>query len=1259
MVNAQNDAPVFATISEQNTNEDNDLVIDLSTYASDADGDSLTYSVTSCATNITCSISGDNLTLSPTANYSGATHNITVEADDGNSSTDDTSFNLVVNAQNDAPVFTTISEQNTNEDNDLVIDLSTYASDADGNSLSYSVTSCATNITCSISGDNLTLSPAANYSGATHNITVEADDGNSGTGDTSFNLVVNAQNDAPTWSAIPDQSLDDGDNVVINLNSYASDIEGDSLSYSATSCGTNLTCTISSNSLTVTVSGGSGSTVSVTIEADDNNGGTNSDTFDITITTPANNAPTITAVDQTTTEDNAIVVDMSTWGNDADADSLTYSVTSCATNITCSLSGTNLTLTPDSNHNGATHSITIKVDDGTNNNSDTFNLNVSAQNDAPTWSVIPDQSIDDGDNVVINLNTHASDIDGDSLSYSATSCGANLTCSISSNSLTITVSGGSGSTVSVTIEADDNNGGTNSDTFDITITTPANNAPTITAVDQTTTEDNAIVVDMSTWGNDADADSLTYSVTSCATNITCSLSGTNLTLTPDSNHNGATHSITIKVDDGTNNNSDTFNLNVSAQNDAPTWSVIPDQSIDDGDNVVINLNTYASDIEGDSLSYSATSCGANLTCSISSNSLTITVSGGSGSTVSVTIEADDSHGGTNSDSFDVTISSSANNAPTITAVDQSTNEDNALVVDISDWGSDADNDSLTYALSSCSDNITCSLIGSSLTLTPDANHYGSSHTITLLVSDTSNATATDSFNLDVVSVNDAPTFTAIGDIELIEGVSQSVDLLANSQDQDSDALTFSITTCPSPLTCNISADALNIMASSGDGSTVQISIQAQDANGASSSLSINVNISAYVANTYIELDGTRYDHEDSFAISLESVQLDVLEGGGDYQYALSYLGVDANELISANDEGLSIALPESGAFAGHYTLSITDTNNAETITVTLIRPIRVTWSATSLLSDDIQQELIIEGGEAGSQYSLSQLQDSLLTFLDEDESAQSIFIATDDGANFNKAVAKISVATVTTLTSHEVTIATLNNNYDDAISELQIYPVIVHSIEVIDEFGSPIAEAVGTLTSQALLSELNLPLEYIANQDGEMTIRLPDAQAKIQITIQSALYNPATLLLDESLNEHQVVLTAMSQLITLTGSISALGAQNFISHPPVVTLIFRDGGTASVVVVTVSNSSQASFSHDVDINHLALETMRVEQDDSLNIELDISAVTQNQTYNILLERNIAVVTSAPSSGGGGIGPVNVFLLLGLLIILRPSQRRRS
>ena len=1256
-VSAQNDAPTWSTISEQNTNEDTDLVIDLSGYASDTEGDSLIYSVTSCASNITCAISSNNLTLTPDSNHNGGTHNITVAADDSTASAVSTSFNLVVNAQNDAPVWSSISEQNTNEDTDLIIDLSNNASDVDGDSLTYSVTSCATNITCSISGSSLTLSPAANYSGATHNITVEVDDSTASAVSTSFNLVVNGQNDAPTITAA-DQSTSEDNAIVVDISGWGSDSDGDSLTYSVTSCASNITCSISGTDLTLTPDGNhNGATHSITIEVDDGNSSTASDSFNLEVSAQ-NDAPVLTTIsEQNTNEDTNLVMDLSSYASDTEGDSLTYSVTSCASNISCSVSGSDLTLTPDSNHNGTTHNITVQIDDGNSGTDSTsFNLVVNAQNDAPSWSAIPDQTITDGESATVSLGTYASDTDGDSLSYTVTSCGANLTCNISGSSLTVDASGGAGSTIIVTVEADDGNSGTSSDSFSVTINAANNTVPTLSAQDQSTNEDTSTVVDISSWGSDADSDTLTYSVTICASNITCSLSGTSLTLTPDGDHSGTTHSITLQASDGNGGTiSDSFNLEVVAVNDTPTLSAV-DQTTNEDSALVVDISTWGSDVDGDALTYSVPACASQITCELVGNDLTLTPDADhTGSSHSITVQVSDGNGGVITDSFNLEVTLQ-NDSPVLAVVDQTTSEDTPLVVDISSWGTDADDDALTFSISSCATHITCELVGTSLTLTPESNHNGASHDITVLVSDANGGNASDIFNLNIVAINDAPVFSAPADVDLIIGDNYILEIAALASDIEDDALIFSVLSCGNNLACSINGDSLHLLANGGAGSSVQVSVQALDENGGTASYNFNVNISAYSPNTYIEVAGSSYQHEDSLAISLQEVQVDVLGGSGDYQYALEYGGVEASDLMTANDTGLTIALPETGAFAGDYSLTITDNNNQEVITFTLTRPLRLVWSSTSILSGDTGHTLTIEGGEAGSQYNISQLQETILIFEDENNEPQTVFTALDSAESFNGISASIKNDAIITLTSVEVSVETLNASYPDIVEFIQVYPAVEHSISVINESGLAIPAALGLLAENTLLTELNIELEYIADEQGQITLRLPDNDELYSFGVSADEFNPATISLEASVNEYEVILNAMGNSITLSGSISALGTQDFLRNPPSVTFKLDDGNSI-LVTVTVSNSSQASFSQDVDLNQQILQTMSIEQADSLNIELDISDLTQNQTFNVLLERSIAVVVSSPTQSGGA--SLNMFYLFGLLLLLaRPIYLRR-
>ncbi len=148
----------------------------------------------------------------------------------------------------------------------------------------------------------------------------------------------------------------------------------------------------------------------------------------------SNTAPTMTAVDQSTLEDTAKVLSVHDWGQDADGDSLTYTITQCATDITCQLSGTTLTLTPADNVNGNVYPITISVNDGIDTVTDTFNLTVDAVNDAPTIEAMTDLSVAVGNTISVSANV--ADIDSSSLSVSLSANNGALNGSVSGTQIT-------------------------------------------------------------------------------------------------------------------------------------------------------------------------------------------------------------------------------------------------------------------------------------------------------------------------------------------------------------------------------------------------------------------------------------------------------------------------------------------------------------------------------------------------------------------------------------------------------------------------------------------------------------------------------------------------------------------------------------------------------------------------------------------------------------------------------------------------------
>ena len=178
-----------------------------------------------------------------------------------------------------------------------------------------------------------------------------------------------------------------------------------------------------------------------------------------------NSAPTLASIsNQSTNEDTAKSVTLS--GSDSNAgDTLTYAASSSTSNVTPSISGTTLTLTPAANWNG-TASISAKVNDGTvDSATTTFSLTVSAVNDAPTLSAITNQNTNE--NVAKALTLSGSDLEGDTLTYSATSSTSNVVPSISGTTLTLTPASNWFGTATITTKVNDGSVDSSSKTFTI------------------------------------------------------------------------------------------------------------------------------------------------------------------------------------------------------------------------------------------------------------------------------------------------------------------------------------------------------------------------------------------------------------------------------------------------------------------------------------------------------------------------------------------------------------------------------------------------------------------------------------------------------------------------------------------------------------------------------------------------------------------------------------------------------------------------
>lgn len=234
--------------------------IDVTINASDADGDTLTYtadlhsSSEATADDVVLSVTNNVVTVDPT-NFTGEIV-IEVSVSDGEATSVDL---FTVDVVNNAPVITPISDLTIPASTDSV-DVAVTASDPDGQSLSYSASlhsssqATADDVTISVTNNVVTVDPSA-FIGAVV-VEVEVSDGDLVATEL---FTVNVANNAPVITSIDDQSVSVTDTLDVVI--AANDADGDALTYAAA---LHSSSTATASDVTVTVAG-----QTVTVDSND------------------------------------------------------------------------------------------------------------------------------------------------------------------------------------------------------------------------------------------------------------------------------------------------------------------------------------------------------------------------------------------------------------------------------------------------------------------------------------------------------------------------------------------------------------------------------------------------------------------------------------------------------------------------------------------------------------------------------------------------------------------------------------------------------------------------------------------------------------------------------------------------------------------------------------------------------------------------------------------------------------------------------
>ena len=383
-----NDAPV-ADGQSITTAEDTDRAITLT--ATDADGNTLSYTIVSAPTHGTLSGTAPGLTYTPAANYHGP-DSFTFKANDGTADSNVATVTLTVTAVNDAPVAVN-DAATTAEDTAVTVAVLANDSDVENNALSVSITTAPTNGSATVNADQtVSYTPAANFFG-TDSFSYTISDGNGGTATATVSVTVTSVNDDPVAKDDAATVAEDSGATAINVlanDSFAPDA-GETLAVTAVGAARNGTAAFTATGVTYTPNANYSGTDSFTYTISDGNGGTATATVTLTVTA-VNDAPVAANDSYSTAENTALTVATpGVLGNDTDVDGnplTAVKVTDPANGAVTVNADGSFTYTPNLNFNGA-DSFTYKANDGTaDSNVATVTLTVTAVNDAPTATII-------------------------------------------------------------------------------------------------------------------------------------------------------------------------------------------------------------------------------------------------------------------------------------------------------------------------------------------------------------------------------------------------------------------------------------------------------------------------------------------------------------------------------------------------------------------------------------------------------------------------------------------------------------------------------------------------------------------------------------------------------------------------------------------------------------------------------------------------------------------------------------------------------
>jgi cyclophilin family peptidyl-prolyl cis-trans isomerase len=745
----------------------------------------------------------------------------------------------------------------------------------------YGLISAPSGMTINAATGEIVWTPTAQQTGV-HPVQVRATDLAGNFIDQSFNVTV--ENSAPTLSPIGAKSVNEGENLAFTATASDPNLPNDTLTFSLLAG--------SPDGMTIDPATGAvswtpsellgGQTVNVTIRVTDQGGQFDEETIAITVN-EVNQTPVLGAIgDKVAIRDQLLTFTAVTTDADQPAQTLTYSLGAGApAGATIDATTGVFTWTPTAGQAPGTYTITVRVSDGTAEDSEA--ITVFAQSDAfgPVFPTVTDQTVNEGATLTMNLGATDANLPNDRLTYTIENGPAGATIDANGQLVWTTTEADGPGTHSFTVAVTDALGLTDTVTFNVSVN-EVNQPPVLAPIgNRTVDEGELLTIAVSATDSDLPANTLTYSLANGApAGMTIDPVTGALKWQTTESLGGQTFSVTVRVSDGTVETTETFNVIVNEVNQNPVVAAIDDRTVDEGSEIEFTATATDADLPANTLTFSLDAgapAGATIDPQTGVFQWTTTEADGPG-TYTITVRVSDGQGGSGTQSFDVTVNE-ANSAPVMEEIDDLTVAERtpiSLTPVVTD--PDVPANTLTYALGAGAPaGATINAATGLFQWTPSEAQGPGTFTITIVVTDSGGLSDSQSFSVTVTEINDAPVIEEITDKTVNLSTTLTIDVVATDPDLPSSGpLEYRLGSgAPAGMTIDAATGKITWTPTSAQtGQSFDVTVIVEDGTGLTDEETFRATVNA--APVFDEIDDQTIDEETLLAITAKATDADAV-----------------------------------------------------------------------------------------------------------------------------------------------------------------------------------------------------------------------------------------------------------------------------------------------------------------------------------------------------------------------------------------------